>query len=249
MIRGLYTAASGMLVGMARQDVWSNNLANAQTPGYRQDEVALRSFPDVLLKRYEAASPAGVILGRLGSGADVAEVVACSLPGRYVQTQNPLDLALEGDGYLAVATAAGTRYTRQGRLHLDGDGFLCTATAHRVLDQSGVPIRLAGGEEPVIEPDGRLIVAGESAGQIGLWRIAGGVSPRKEGQNLFAAGAVVPDGGMTRVRQSSVELPNLDAIGAMTEMLSILRAYEASQKALQAQDETLGKAVNEVGRV
>jgi flagellar basal-body rod protein FlgF len=249
MIRGLYTAASGMLVGMARQDVWSNNLANAQTPGYRQDEVALRSFPEMLLSRFDAAAPAGVVIGRLGSGADAAEVVTSTLPGRYVQTQNPLDLALEGDGYLAVATAAGTRYTRQGRLHIDDGGFLVAATGHRVLGQNGAPIRLPEGSDPVIELDGRIVVEGELSGQIGLWRIAGNLTPRKEGHNLFAAGGVVPDAGATRLRQGSIELPNLDAVGAMTEMLSILRSYEASQKALQALDETLGKAVNEVGRL
>lgn len=248
MIRGLYTAASGMLVGMARQDVWSNNMANSQTPGYRQDDVALRSFPEALLKRFEAAAPAGAAVGRLGFGADVAAVVTCTLPGRYVQTQNPLDVALEGDGYLAVTTAAGTRYTRHGRLHLDDDGFLCTSAGHRVLDGGGSPLRLppAGGD-PVIEADGRVVIGGQDAGTIGIWRIAGG--PQKEGHNLFVAAAAALDTGATRLRQNSIELPNLDAIGAMAEMLSILRSYEASQKALQAQDEALGKAVNEVGRV
>lgn len=249
MIRGLYTAASGMLVGMARQDVWSNNLANSQTPGYRQDEVALRSFPETLLKRFEAAVPAGAALGRLGSGADVAGVVTSTMPGRYIQTQNRLDLALEGEGYLAVATAQGVRYTRQGRLHLDDDGYLSVATGHRVLGKGGCPLQLPGGGDPVIDLEGRVTVAGQPAGQIGVWQIAGGTAPRKEGQNLFVSAAAIPDNGATRLRQNSIELPNLDAIGAMTEMLSILRAYEASQKALQAQDETLGKAVNDVGRV
>jgi flagellar basal-body rod protein FlgG len=249
MIRGLYTAASGMVVGVARQDVWSNNLANSQTPGYRQDEVSLRSFPETLLKRYEAIAPGGVALGRLGYGVDVAAVVTSTLPGRYVQTQNPLDIALEGDGYLAVATAQGVRYTRQGRLHVDDDGYLAVATGHRVLDRSGQPLRPAGGGDPVIELDGRISVQGQPAGQIGVWAAAGGAVPRKEGQNFFTIGTVMQDDGATRLRQNSIELPNVDAIGAMTEMLSILRSYEASQKAMQAQGETLDKAVNEVGRV
>ena len=249
MIRGLFSSASGLLVGMSRQDVWANNLANAQTPGYRQDEVALRSFPETLLRRFEANSPRGVPIGTIGQGADVAAVLTSDMPGRYVQTDNPLDVALDGEAFFAVDTAAGVSYTRQGRLHVDPAGYLSVATGDRLLDIDGGMILLGDNAQPVISSDGRINNGGVEVAQIGLWRFADVAALRKQGNNYYAPLAALPSEGETLIRQGSVELPNTDLVTAMTEMIAILRAYEASQKAMQAQDETLGKAVNEVGRV
>lgn len=249
MIRGLYSAASGMLVGMARQDVWANNIANAQTPGFRQDDVMLRSFPETLLLRYEAAAPQGVSVGSLGKGADVATVVTATVPGRYVQTDSPLDVAIQGEAFLAVETAAGVRYTRHGRLLVDPEGYLSTAGGDRLIGRDGQPVAVGQGNEPSIAPDGTVSVDGAVVGQLGLWRFANVAALRKQGDNYFAEQPALPSAGETTLRQGTVELPNTDMATAMTEMLSILRAYEASQKALQAQDETLGKAVNEIGRI
>jgi len=249
MIRGIYTAASGMLTGLARQEVWSNNLANAQTPGFRQDEVVVRSYPERAVYRQETGAPAAVPLGLLGGGADPAGMTTSALPGRIVETGGPLDVALEGEGFLGVRTAAGIRYTRHGRLRLDSEGFLCSGTGHRLLSVNGEQLRLPEGAEPVISPDGSVEVDGQTVGKLGIWVFPDPAAARKEGANLFTgAGAILSANG-TALRQRSLELPNTDPVVAMTEMLSILRAYEASQKALQAQDETLGKAVNEVGRV
>jgi len=249
MIRGLYSAASGMLVGMARQDVWSNNLANAQTPGYRQDEAALRSFPEALLRRYEATTPAGAVIGTVGQGADVAAVHTSDLPGRLVQTEDRLDVALEGEAFLAVATNAGIRYTRHGRMQLDPDGYLISAAGGRVVGRDGAAIYVGSGNDPVIATDGMITVDGELAGQIGLWRFANVAALRKQGDNYYAPVAALPSEGETLIRQGMLELPNTDMVTAMTEMMSIMRAYEASQRALQSQDQTLDKAVNEIGRV
>jgi flagellar basal-body rod protein FlgG len=238
-----------MLTGLARQEVWSNNLANAQTPGFRQDEVILRSFPEELLFRYEQGAASNVPVGRLGMGADAAGMTTSDLPGRIVETGSALDLALEGPGFLAVRTAGGIRYTRHGRLNVDQDGFLCSGPGQRLLGPDGqaVAVPLDAGLE--ISLEGSIEAGGQVVGQLGLWRFADAAALRKEGSNLFLGQGAFLDVGETRLRQRSVELPNTDPVLAVTEMLSILRAYEASQRALQAQDETLGKAVNEVGRV
>jgi flagellar basal-body rod protein FlgG len=249
MIRGIYSAASGMLVGVARQDVWANNLANAQTPGYRQDEAILRSFPEALVRRFEAANPAGALIGVMGHGADVAAVHTSDLPGRYVDTGERLDLALDGAAFMAVDTPQGLRYTRNGRLSVDPDGFLTSAAGGRLVAAGGGPIHVGEDAQPVIAPDGTVTVAGESVGRISLWTFADTDAIRKQGNHYYTAGEAQPSAGETRVLQGRVELPNTDLITAMSEMMSIMRAYEASQRALRAADETLGKAVNEVGRV
>lgn len=250
MIRGIYSAASGMLVGMARQDVWSNNLANAQTPGFRQDEAVLRSFPEVLVRRFEAASPAGVPLGTLGQGADVAAVYTLDLPGRLVDTGEPLDLALVGEAFLAVDTAQGRRYTRNGRLGVDPEGYLVSSAGGRIVSEAGDGgIQVGPDARPVIAPDGTVQVGEATAGRIGLFIFDDPESLRKEGHHFFFPGESRPSAGETELLQGRVELPNTDLVTAMAQMISIARAYEASQRALRASDETLAKAVNEVGRV
>ena len=115
MERGLYIAASGMLAQQVRQDQIANDLANASTPGYKADRAAQASFEDMLLQN----SQTGETVGSMSMGAHVARIVTSLQQGPLQQTGDPLDIALQGDGFLAVSTAAGNRYTRNGQLSLD----------------------------------------------------------------------------------------------------------------------------------
>src|SRR5438046_2463484 len=123
MDRGLYIAASGMLAELTRQDQIANDLANSSTPGYKPDRAAQRGFADLLLESRQSGQP----IGALGLGVEISTIRTDMTQGPLRQTGEPLDLALQGDGFFAVKTTAGTRYTRDGQLSLDGQGRLVTA--------------------------------------------------------------------------------------------------------------------------
>src|SRR5882672_12115109 len=113
--RGLYIAASGMLAELVRQDQLANDLANASTPGYKADRAAQASFGELLLENSATGQP----IGPLGLGVHIAELKTDLAQGPVKQTDEPLDVALAGPGFLAVQTAQGTRYTRDGQLTVD----------------------------------------------------------------------------------------------------------------------------------
>src|SRR4051795_8780552 len=110
MDRGLYIAASGMLAGMARQDLLANDLANTSTAGYKADRATQRSFADVLLSNTRT----GETVGPVGSGAGITRQVTDFSPETAKETSEPLDFAITGDGFFAVQTAQGQRFTRNG---------------------------------------------------------------------------------------------------------------------------------------
>src|SRR5205809_840889 len=138
-----------MLSELARQDQISNDLANAATPGYKPDRSAQRSFSELLLENRAS----GQIVGPLGTGAAIAEVRTDLSQGPLRQTGQPLDLALEGDGFFAVKAPQGIRYTRDGQFSLDAQRHLVTATGLPVLDEKGNAVTVPSGN-PTISPDG-----------------------------------------------------------------------------------------------
>src|SRR5688572_882847 len=161
MDRGLYIAASGMLAEQVRQDQIANDLANVSTPGYKGDRTSQRSFADMLLRNRESGDTVGVT----SLGAQIAEIRTDMRQGGLRETEEPLDLALEGTGFLVVQTAEGQRYTRNGRLALDPQGNLVTMGGDRVLGADGQPVRPGAGVVKVA-PDGTVSVGGREAGKL-----------------------------------------------------------------------------------
>ncbi len=254
MIRGLYTAASGMLAGLARQDGIAQDLANVNTPGYKRQEVILGAFPQVLLSRLGdptlplPAQAAGEALGPLGLGTAVDRSAVVFEQGALRQTGEPGDLALEGPGFFAVATPRGVRYTRNGSFSVDGQGRLVTGRGHPVLGSDGQPVRVGGGSFEVSEA-GEVTAGGRARGRLALAVFDDASVLERDAEGLFA-GPPAPDGAPgPRVRQGYLEQANVDLVEAMVRMIAVFRAYEASQKAVQAADEVLQKAANEVARL
>lgn len=237
MERGLYIAASGMLVNQLRLDVVANNLANAGTAGYKGDRTASRSFGDMLLQNLEDGAP----VGPLSLGAQTNGVETSFDQGALRVTDRELDLAISGNAFFAVETPDGVRYTRDGSFRRDADGYLVTAAGRRVLGESG-PLRLAEGKVTV-GADGTISVGGAEAGRLRLATLEGA---RKEGGGLLAGEPRAATGAS--VQQGYLEAANVDAVTQMVAMIEIMRSFESGQKAVQAIDETLQKAVNEVGR-
>jgi flagellar basal-body rod protein FlgG len=242
MERGLYIAASGMLAEQVRQDQIANDLANASTPGYKADRSAQASFADLLLSN----SQTGEQVGSLSMGARIARVVTDLSQGPLQQTGDPLDLALQGDGFLAVSTPAGTRYTRDGQLALDDQGRLVTVTGYVVLGTDGRPITAAGLRTPddlQVSQAGVVSVRGRTVGTIDVASLTGAA---KEGDTLFT-GTAGPRPTATTIAQGYLEGSGVEPARAMVDMIVSLRAYESSQRVLHAIDDTLGRATQSVG--
>jgi flagellar basal-body rod protein FlgF len=254
LIRGIYIAASGMMAQEAKQSAISNNLANVSTPGFKRDIAVGESFSDIVSGL--ARSP----VGRLGMSTAITAVYSDHSPGSMANTQNPFDLAIEGDGMFTIQTDTGIRYTRAGNFRLDAESYLVTRDGHRVLGADG-PIRVDG--SLVVQDDGGVYSDGEFRGQLRIMipttgdvlvKVGGGLFRERDGVAgatgaTGAVGMVQSQPGEARVVQGALESANVNAVREMVDMIAGYRTYEAAQRALLSHDALLDKAVNEVGRV
>jgi flagellar basal-body rod protein FlgF len=224
MERGLYIAAAGMAAGLARQDLLANDLANASTPGYKPDRASQQSFGSLLL----ANTRTGATVGSLGVGTEIASVRLDTSQAAIRETGEALDFAIEGDGFFAVQTPDGVRYTRNGRFTASAQGTLVDAFGHQVLDRRGAPLPLRGG---TVDP-ARL-------GVVSL------TNPAKVGESLLTGTPAGP--AAATVRGGALEGSAVDPARALIDMIGATRAFEACQKAITTIDETLGRAAGQVG--
>jgi flagellar basal-body rod protein FlgG len=230
----MQAAASGMVAQMAGQDVVANNLANVNTSGFKRDVSGFRALFTGMI---EGANTARVTAEQ---GCDRSQ-------GALQETGTPTHLALDGDGYFTVQTPNGVTCTRNGSFTLDSDGYLVTANGDKVLGQSG-PIRLGKGDWKVSER-GEITQNGAVLDTFQIVRFDPSVPVAKSGDNLWRMDvSASTSAANVRVRQGYLEGSNVNPIEEMVSMITGLRTYEASQKSIQAQDETLDKLVNEVGR-
>lgn len=235
-----------MLVQGLNTDVIANNLANVDTAGYRRQNTQVQAFPELLISRIDqnGATP----IGTLGAGAVIMAEHSSFAMGSVITTGNPLDVCINGSGFFAIQTSEGTRYTRDGRFTLNQYGWLTTADGHRVLGENG-PIRLEG-DQVTIDNEGVISVDGENIDRLLVVEFLDRNGLVKEGANLFSATELAgqPFRYRTEIVQGSLEMANVNAITEMVNLIKAQRAYESSQKVVQAYDESLGKAVNEIAR-
>lgn len=266
MLRGFYTAASGMIAEQRRQEALSNNITNANTPGYKADQPTLRAFPELLMKQMGSTSipttrglkyPFNNAIGKLNTGVYVQENVPTFVQGDMRETGISTDLALvngvlpdeTGGLFFTLQGEDGEqRYTRNGNFTVDGQGFLVTNQGHYVLDQAGNLIQ-PNGLDFAVAGDGTIQMAGQTI-SLGIAYTADAAQMAKEGEGMFvgAAGAV-PPGATFTVKQGFLERSNVNSLEAMTQMMESYRMFETNQRVLKAYDESMGKAVNEVGRL
>jgi flagellar basal-body rod protein FlgF len=226
--RGLYIAASGMLAEQLRQDQIANDLANTSTPGYKSDRTTQRDFGALLLTN----SATGAVVGTQGTAVQVDRVVTDFTPQPSRDTGEPLDFAITGEGFFAVQTPGGIRYTRNGQFTASASGQLTTADGNAVLGRDGRPLQV--GSDGHVDPRRLDVVL-----------LAG---PRKEGDSLVSGtpGGAGPAG---QVKAGALEGSGADPAQSMVDMIESMRAYESGQKVIQTIDETLQKAVQQVGSV
>jgi flagellar basal-body rod protein FlgF len=228
MDRGLYLAASGMLAEQIRQDQIANDLANASTAGYKAERTTQQSFGELLLTN----SVTGQQVGAVTTGVAVTGTVTDWTPGMLKDTGEPLDFAINGDGFFAVQTPAGVRYTRNGQFSSDEQGRLVTAQGDPVLGRNNQPVTL--GADGKVDPRALNVVLL--------------TNPEKVGNN-YVTGTPGAVAGQTAgsVRAGALEASSADPTQSMVDMMASFRAYESGQKVIHTIDETLGKAASSVG--
>jgi len=250
---------NALLVGLSRQmvlerqiDALANNVANVNTNGYKADQTLFSEFlktgahEDNFVGRDRGVS---FVLDN-GTFRDFSQ-------GATEQTGNPLDLAIDGGGFLAVQTPAGERYTRDGSLHVNNQGQLVTAAGYAVLGNSG-PIVLQQTDHDIsIAPDGNVTVQ-EGINRVdavrGKLRIVNFAQPQslvKEGANLYSAGggaAAQPD-LTSRVRQGFIEKSNVNSVAEMSRMIEVTRTYTQISTLLQQQSDLHKSAIQQLADV
>ena len=259
MIRGLYTSASGMLTQMNSMDVISNNLANVNTTGFKKDGAVIRSFPEELTKHLE---PQNKMLnkvqnmGHMTLGVNVTDIYTDFRQGVMEQTNNPLDVTIQGPGFFAVRATDGQgnvveKYTRDGAFTLNEQGALVTKTGQAVLGANNNPIILRDINEIEITDAGVIKQADVEVGRLKLVNFTDPHSLKKVGDNLLEATPLsqLDAAYQPKVLAGFLERSNVNTVQEMVDMISVMRAYEANSKAVKSHDELLGKAVNEVGKV
>jgi flagellar basal-body rod protein FlgF len=247
MIKGVYSSGSGMQPRMMRLDVISNNLANIDTAGFKRDNLFIKILKD---KGTEMAQGKGEL-----AGMDVKQYTDFS-EGSLRQTGNQLDMAIIGNGFFSIDTPNGIRYTRNGNFMLAVDGTVVTNQGYPVLGSAGkiqLPDvnKLAQGDISISET-GDIFVDKNSVGKLRVVTFDDLTKLKKDKSSSFVTDEperpVGDDSNSTIIRQGFLEESNVDGIEEMITMIELGRSFESDQKAIQAQDSTLEKAM-EVGRM
>lgn len=274
MIRGLYTAASGMISGLRMQATVAENLANMGTPGFKGERSGLQEFSGVLASRQgQSATPLPMSmnrsLGRVGTGVYVDSRETVLKEGAERRTDLPLDVMIRGEGFFAIQTDDGVQYTRDGHFGRDATNTLVSADGFAVLDAAGQPITvtsddvrmLVTGEilqtvaEDVTLPDGSqaIKVTEVEVGRLSAMVLKQEDLVRAGGSRFTLAPGGTPTaadlGTGTVFIQGAVEGTNIDIADTSTQMMSLARAYQASQHVFTTLNDTLQLAVRDIGKV
>ncbi len=257
MLRGLYTAWTGMRNEQKRLDVISNNMANSDTVGFKDENVASQAFDQVLAIKIRDGSQAyhNQAIGHLSLGVKIGEVYTDYAQGSIRQTNGDFDVALSGSGFFTVnvTDAKGevhTRYTRNGQFQVTKDGLL--------VDNDGNAIQGEGGDIQIdpnartvaISRTGQIFVDGTEVDTLKIVDFEDYDYLLKYGNTMYqpVEGASEKEPTAETI-QGYLEQSNVNVVNEMVDMITITRAYEANQKVIRSYDTMLDRAVNQVGRL
>ena len=236
MLEGMYTAAAGMAAQQSRLDAVANDLANASTTGYKRVRVAYRDLA------YTAGAPGGTTALRLGAGAAASMIGRDDRQGSTQETGEPLDVAIEGPGFIQVNVDGKTWLTRDGHLQVDTQGRLATGDGALIDPPIAMP-KGTTSDQIGIAADGTVTAAGKKVGQIRLVNVAnpagldGGADNRFQATN--ASGAVSAAPRTTALHSGVLEASNVDMGDAMADLMDAQRSFELASKAIQVADQAL----------
>lgn len=259
MVKGLYTAYTGMRNEQKRMDVITNNLANADTTGFKKEGVTNQSFSDVLAYRIKDQSTPGADAHRIGSmnlGVKIGETYTDYTQGSFKTTENTYDLALAGNGFFTIQYTnkdeeTSTMYTRDGNFDITQQGYLVTQDGDFVLGTNNQRIQLStNAADTYIDTSGRIYQDDRLIATIQVTDFADYNYLEKYGEKFY----IPVEGAQTQqadveIHQGYLEASNVETVSEMVEMIAITRAYETNQKVIQAYNESLQISANQIGRV
>ncbi len=257
MVKGLYTAYTGMIQQQKRLDTVSNNLANASTNGYKREGVTSISFREMLgIKIKDLSVPLlNEPIGYHSLGVKIGEGYTDYSQGSFKETGNTYDLALEGNGFFAISFMdkqgnESIKYSRDGQFTTDVDGTLRTLEGDYVMGESGNIVIPTDASQIQINISGEVYADGEYVDTLQIVDFEDYNYLKKYGENLYdiVDGAVEKEADAL-LRQGYLEMSNINVVKEMVEMITISRAYESNQKLIQTSDEMLDKSVNQIGKV
>ncbi len=271
-LKNLWVPISGAIAQQRKVDTIANNVANANTTGFKKDGVTFREYITALDKGhtdidlpnrewapedfYRSYGAENAMVKVDGSFTDFTQ-------GQLAPTGNPLDLALNGPGFIEVLAPGGVRYTRRGTLGLNPEGYLVTDQGHRVLSKPEDPLKPAAPEDRAIQLPltgaknlslnlgGEIFIDGQPLTTLSVAEFKDPHALRKEGHSLYInphADNRLAESSKTSVNQGFVEQSNVNTVAEMSELIKAHRHFESIQKAIKAYDEISAKGVNEIGR-
>lgn len=257
MVKGLYTAYTGMLNQQNKVDVIANNLANAATTGYKKEGSTSEAFDAVLAYKIKDQTSAfrGKKIGTMNPGVKIGENYVDYSQGAFETTNNTYDLALSGKGFFCIeftnkSGETSTKYTRDGSFTLNVDGYLVTKDGDYVLDEEGRHIKLDPLSDARIDENGTIFQNDQRVTTIGLEDFEDYNYLEHYGENYYqpVEGATMIEAD-AKIFEGYLEASNVQVVSEMVELISATRTYESNQKVIQTIDETLDKAVNQLGKV
>lgn len=256
MVKGLYTAYTGMINEQNRMDVLTNNLANAATVGFKKEGATSQAFNDVLAMKIKDTTDAGVArpLGNISLGVKTGENYTDYSQGSLRETGNTYDIALSGEGFFTIeftnkAGQTSTKYTRDGGFTLNKDGYLVTKDGDFVLGRNG-RIRLDPLQSTTIDQMGNIWQQGRQVASLRITDFQDYNYLEHYGENYYqpVEGAREKNADY-KTLSGYLEMSNIQVVSEMVQMISVSRAYETNQKIVQTYDSSLEIAANQLGKV
>lgn len=260
MVRALYTAWTGLRNEEKRMDVVSNNMANADTTAFKKIDVTSQSFSrELAVKINDLTEGLDVIrgLGGVSLGVKIGETFYDMSQGNLRQTDSRYNLALQGRGFFTISTTDKSgvehiRYTRDGDFTVTKEGFLVTKDGDNVLDRGGNRIQIPGADTVDVSVNelGEIYAGNNYVAQLAIVDFENYDFLSSYGENMYeaVAGATMIDAEAT-VAQGFLEMSNVNMVTEMVDLIAITRAYETNQKMIQTVDQTLNRAVNDIGKI
>jgi len=236
MAKGIYVATSGSMAQLRHLETLSNNLANARTAGYKGDQL---TFETVRARHHRQSDPAAADPAGLDKHyVDVHDRVADLAPGAVTRTDNPLDVAMTGNGFLTIETPRGRRLTRDGRMLIGRDGTLRTTSGHAVLDRNGRSIQLPPDRVPVIDERGHIRAGSSEVARLGVVTVdmKAGLDKDVDGFFVPPTEAAAASADLT-VMQGHVEESNVRPVQMMLELVEVQRTFSALRQVISASSE------------
>ena len=237
MDNAVYVALSKQTVAVRQMDVLANNLANSSTSCFKADGMYFREY-----MVQDADNKKTSYVEDLATYSDFSQ-------GNLERTGSPLDLAIQGEGYFAISTPDGERYTRAGNFTINDQGEMTTMDGNRVLDNSGQPIVFEPEDvEITVFSDGRVEVDGEERGVVGVYNFSSPSALKKDSNNLFRSDEVPVVSENGSIAQGMIENSNVKPILEMTKIIEVQRDYERTHKFINAIYELQEDAIRRTGR-